>query len=92
MNYKIPRRARSVSAILAFTLGLSTVALARPMTPVENGVWMGDNCWAESNTVRSDQQCCADKCNALYTGSPGALIDCYNSCISQVNWDYLHEV
>ena len=93
MNPSIPSRARSfVSAILALTLGLSTTTFAlRPMTPVENGGWMGDDCWGESNTVRSDQQCCADKCNSLYPGSGGALVDCYNICISRVNYDYKHQ-
>ncbi len=69
MNHTIPHRARSlVSAILAFSLGLSTVALARPQTPYENGTREATNCWQENDVTsgRSDYECCRAKANALY--------------------------
>ena len=67
-----PRRgSRAFACALALLLGLTTTAIARPMTPYENGVnWIWVDCLAEPNTTRSDEDCISQKCDAL----PGVVL------------------
>ena len=65
--------------VLAALLALSSLALARPMYPYENGEgWIADKC----RSAADKRACCDDNCNYIYPGdgNVGAYYDCRRSC------------
>lgn len=52
--------------LLAVMTGVQLAAWARPMNGTENAAWIANDCFQEPNTVRSDNDCVDDKCDAAH--------------------------
>ena len=66
----------------ALLMGVAIAVATGPMTPSQNGTWMGNICKDEPN----QNDCCIRKCRALYSDSFD-YYTCRSACINVQNPD-----